>query len=391
MKKSITALCCAVVIVALVFATIGIYYQNSSGKIQFEQSEPYFSDRVVNIISDDESAVLIESKLDKNTSKAVVKSSIGSDMQNDEIILIDGSWASEQNDKTLNSEIQQTLLSGNPVIVIPDEVGVLYTILKETGRSLGFMVFDESYQIFGLCYDSQTGDVYCYSGVGYDNQLDSIPDAYLWAELTLSDVYSKLSERQETSYVDTKTTVCDPYGSIRVNSIYTDLNEDGAPHKDGYTTGYDIRYYIETMPNSYDGYRTADVRVNHTLDDSLNPGIELRSYFPTTSKVTAPMFKQNSLESLNTKAIDAYDYSDFGNGTFDITFNLNERDVMGAYITDMLATEVLYIKSDAYNLNSNIFVTFCHMNYGLLGFENYDDYKTFEIKPAGYIGFKAEA
>lgn len=390
MKKSITALCCAMVIVALAVATVGICYQNSSEKVQYDQSEPYFSDRVVNIISDDESAAPIESKLDKNTSKAVVKSSIGGDIQNDEIILIDGRWVSEQNNKTLNNEIQQTLLNGNPVIVIPDEAGVLYTILEETGKSLGFMVFDESYQIFGLCYDSQTGDVYCYSGVGYNEQLDSIPDAYLWAELALSDVYSKLSEWQETSYVDTKTTVCDPYGSVRVNSVYTDLNEDRQPHKDGYTTGYDVRYYIETMPNSYNGYRTADVRVNHTLDNSLNPGIELRSYFPTTGEITAPMFKQNSLESLNTKAIPTHDHSDFSKA-FDITFDLDERDVMGAYITDMLAKEVLYIKSDVYNLNSNIFVTFCHMSYGLLGFENYDDYKTFEIKPAGYIGFETEA
>lgn len=390
MKKSITALCCAVVVVALVFATIGIYYQNSSGKIQFEQSEPYFSDRVVNIISDDESALPIESKLDKNTSKAVVKDDINNDVQNDEIILIDGHWVSEQDNQTLIDEIHQILLSGNPVIVIPDESGVLFNILKETGSSLGFMVFDQSCQIFGLCHDSQTGDVYCYSGTGYNEQLDSIPDAYLWAELALSDVYSKLSERQETSYVDTKTMVYDPYGSVRVNSVYTDLNENRQPHKDGYTTGYDVRYYIETMPNSYNGYRTADVRVNHTLNDSLNPGIELRSYFPTSGKITAPMFKQNSLESFNTKDIPTHDHSDFSK-EFDITFNLDERDVMGAYITDLLAKEELYIKTDTYNLNSNIFVTFCHMNYGPLGFENYGDYKTFEIKPVGYIGFEAEA
>lgn len=389
MKKSVTALCCAVVVVALVFATIGIYYQNSSGKIQFEQSEPYFSDRVVNIISDDESAVPIESKLDKNTSKIIINELMEDTVQDYEIVVINGDWILKQNSETLRDSVQKMLLSGNPVIIIPDEAGVLYNILKETGKSLGFMVFDESYQIFGFCHDSETGDVYCYSGVGYDEQLNSISDAYLWAELALSDVYSELSERQETSYVDTKTTVCDPYGSVRVNGVYTDLNEDILPHEGGYTAGYAIRYYVETMPNSYNGYRTADVRVNHTLDNSLNPGIDLRDYFPTTSTCTAPMFKQNSLESLTTKSIQVHDHSNFSN-KFDVTFDVDEKDLMGAYITDLLAEEVVYIKTDAYKLNSNIYVTFCHMDYGLLDFEEYNNYKTFEIKPVGYIGFEKE-
>lgn len=205
----------------------------------------------------------------------------------------------------------------------------------------------------------------------------------------MSDVYSELSERQETSYVDTKTTVCDPYGSVRVNGVYTDLNEDILPHEGGYTAGYAIRYYVETMPNSYNGYRTADVRVNHTLDNSLNPGIDLRDYFPTTSTCTAPMFKQNSLESLTTKSIQVHDHSNFSN-KFDVTFDVDEKDLMGAYITDLLAEEVVYIKTDAYKLNSNIYVTFCHMDYGLLDFEEYNNYKTFEIKPVGYIGFEKE-
>lgn len=143
MKKSVTALCCAVVVVALVFATIGIYYQNSSGKIQFEQSEPYFSDRVVNIISDDESAVPIESKLDKNTSKIIINESMEDTVQDYEIVVINGDWILKQNSETLRDSVQKMLLSGNPVIIIPDEAGVLYNILKETGKSLGFMVFDE--------------------------------------------------------------------------------------------------------------------------------------------------------------------------------------------------------------------------------------------------------
>ena len=74
----------------------------------------------------------------------------------------------------------------------------------------------------------------------------------------------------------------------------------------------------------------------------------------------------------------------------DLTFDLDERDVMGANNVTTLATECVNIMDSIYNLDINVNVTFCHMNYGLLNFEQYGNYHTFEFKSTGCIGDLAD-
>ena len=368
----------------------GVYYINSSEKDHYDQNEPFFSDRELTVIADDSAAASIESNLNKNTSKIAVQEDLTVDPEHDEIIVIDGTWISASDNSSLLDELTNLLLSGKPIIIIPDEAGVLYTLLADTGKSLGFMIYDESSQIFGFEYIPESGDVYCYSGIGYSTQMNALPDAYLWAEFALQGVYSELSEREETSYIDSKTTVLDHYGSVRTDIVYTDLNESREPSRDGYITGYEIRYFVEMMSNSYEGYRSADVKIFSVNRPALNPDILLFNYFPTSGECTAPMLPQNSLIGQKTKSMPTIDHSDLGDDRFEIIFDIDEKDVMGAYNTIILAGETVNLKSGIYYPDTQINITFCHMNYGLLNFEKYGAYKTFELKPTGYIGFVSE-
>lgn len=392
MKRNTLLLCCIAIIAILVASIIGgVYLINSSEKDHYDQNEPFFSDRELTIISDESAAAPIEANLDKNTSKMVVREDLAVDSEHDEIIVVDGTWVSSSDNSKLLAELKDLLLSGKPIIIIPDEAGILYQLLADIGKSLGFMVYNESSQIFGFEYVSESGDVYCYNGSGYNTQMDALPDAYLWAEFALLDAYSKLSEREETSYVDSKTTVFDPYGSVRTDVVYTDLNKDRNPSDAGYITGYEIRYFVWMMPNSYDGYRSADVTILCDSHLNLNPTALLIDYFPIgAGTYGAPMFPPNSTDSQKSKDMPMTNHSNFGNGHFESVFDINEKDVMGAYNINILAGETVNLKSNVYYLDTQINVTFCHMDYGLLNFEKYNDYQTFEIKPTGYIGFAAE-
>ena len=380
-------MCCLTVVVVLAVLAVCINYVNGADKVQYEENAPVFSGREVTIISDETSGSSIKLGLRENTDSLNIKNTL--DDQSGSIIVLDGNWLSAQNNENLSAEFSHLLLSGKPVIILPDSAGILYAQLVEIGKSVNFMVYDESSPIFGFAYLPETGNVYSYSGINYPEPLEALPDAYLWAEHVLSGVYFEMSGLEKPSYVDAKTIVCEPYGKVRMNTVYVDLNEDRVLHHDGYHLGYEVLMFIETVPNSSEGYRAADVQIYNDLG-ALNPESTISYYFPMNSgTVTAPMFSQNSTVSMNTKKIPIYDHSQLGM-TLDLTFDLDERDVMGANNVTTLATECVNIMDSIYNLDINVNVTFCHMNYGLLNFEQYGNYHTFEFKSTGCIGDLAD-
>lgn len=375
-------------VVSVVLLTAGclynVAYENDSKNLDGSLGEIIFSNRSVVLISDgldDE----VKETLAENTNQITVTNTL-SDLTDGEIIIIDENWITDGKHQSETNKIKDLFMSGKPVILIPGHSNYSFEIMTDLVEPLGFVTYEKGYQIYGFKNSTESQNIYCYSGNGYAEPLDSLVDAYEWAVDILFNPYDELKSNDDPSCLDVKTISCDKYGRFKAGTFYEQMPAENMASYD-YESSYLITNYIQCIPNSYDGYRTSCVSIS-SENRLLNPTCALSDFFPATYLYSCPVYIQNTHTWESSDKFETYSHTNAAFSSFDSVFNLDKSKIEGVYSPVILAYQLIYIDyTTLYNINTDISVTFCKMNYDILNRERYSDYAEYTLNLSGSIDF----
>ena len=124
------------------------------------------------VVLSDSDATISSIEMPCNVSIQTTFDSIG----RDDIVLIDGDWATTVERHQLNSKVRDLVDSGNAVLLMSESSELISS--ENTGYSTAFATDAD---VYGIRHDPLSGATYCYSYVGMDAE-DSMLTAYEWAE-----------------------------------------------------------------------------------------------------------------------------------------------------------------------------------------------------------------
>lgn len=372
-------------VVSVVLLTSGclynVAYENDSNNLDGSLGEVIFSNRSVVLISDDLGDD-VKRTLAENTNQITVTNTIG-DLNEGEIIIIDENWITSEKHQSETNKLKDLFMNGKPVILIPGYSNYSFKIVTDLVTPLGFVTYDKGYQIYGFKNSLESQNIYCYSGNGYAEPLDSLVDAYEWAVDILLTPYDELKKNEDLSCLDVKTISCDEYGRFKVGTFYEQMPADNMISYD-YKAAYLISNYIQCIPNSGDAYRTSYVSVcsEHKI---LNPTVALSDYFPYTCMYSCPVYVENTHTWESSDKFEALSYTNSAFSQFESEFDLNEGKIEGVYNPVILTYQLVYLETTLYNINTDISVKFCKMSQDILNRENYTDYVEYILTLTGSI------
>ncbi len=356
--------------------------ETDSNNLEGSLNETIFSNRSVVLISDgldDE----VKKTLAENTNQITVTNSI-SDLTDGEIIIIDENWITDGKHQSETNKIKDLFMSGKPVILIPGHSNYSFKIIMDLVEPLGFATYEKGYQIYGFKNSLESPNIYCYSGKGYSEPLDSLVDAYEWAVDILFTPYDELKKNDDSSCLDVKTISCDEYGRFKVGTFYEQMPADNVISYD-YKAAYLITNYIQCIPDSYNGYRTSYVSVC-SENEVLNPSCAMNTYFPYTCMYSCPVYVENTHTWESSDKFRALSYTNSAFSRFESEFDLNEGKIEGVYNPVILTYQLVYLEyTTLYNINTDISVTFCNMSHDILNRERYSDHTEYTLNLSGSI------
>lgn len=373
-------------VVSVVLLTAGclynVAYENDSKNLDGSLGEIIFSNRSVVLISDgldDE----VKETLAENTNQITVTNTL-SDLTDGEIIIIDENWITDGKHQSETNKIKDLFMSGKPVILISGHSNYSFEIMTDLVEPLGFVTYEKGYQIYGFKNSTESQNIYCYSGNGYAESLDSLADAYEWAVDILFTSYDELKKNDDLSCLDVKTISCDEYGRFKVGTFYEQMPADNVISYD-YKAAYLITNYIQCIPNSWDAHRTSYVSVC-SENKVLNPTCAMNEYFPYTCMYSCPVYVENTRSWESSEKFRALSYTNSAFSKFESEFDLNEGKMEGVYNPVILTYQLVYLEyTTLYNINTDISVTFCKMSHDILNGERYSDYAEYNLNLSGSI------
>ena len=172
----------------------------------------------------------------KNSTSKIRLSDDLAECASNQIAIIDGTWASTQNQKTLMTQTHKLILQGTPVITVSDSPQML--IESNDG---GFSSYAADAKIYGICANPITGSQYCMSVV-CDDMDEALLRAYNWADNMISENSTTTSSGGDTSNLEWGA----EYGGLIVipNTIYGDARILTTFYRLHIPTGTTNYYYI---------------------------------------------------------------------------------------------------------------------------------------------------
>lgn len=175
----------------------------------------------------------------KNSTSKIRLSDDLAECASNQIAIIDGTWASTQNQKTLMTQTHKLILQGTPVITVSDSPQML--IESNDG---GFSSYAADAKIYGICANPITGSQYCMSVV-CDDMDEALLRAYNWADNMISENSTSSSNGDETNASWSR------YGC---ETFYQCINKD---NKDFGWANIRTHYYkLSDVSDNYEYYYT---------------------------------------------------------------------------------------------------------------------------------------